>query len=162
MHFDLITIPGKLIYTGDMGTFVFERLPDMFDFFRSDDLKINLSYWCQKLIASECNGRWASGAKEFCRQKFIRNIVQWIRESDATGRAEILSEVRRSVLPLLEEDDSGMAAMVAVHEFRHNGFVFTDFFDTDPTQYTTRFVWCSYALAWGIEQYDKAHPEPKP
>ena len=32
--FDLVTWPGHLCYTGDMGTYVFERLPDMFTFFR--------------------------------------------------------------------------------------------------------------------------------
>jgi len=36
MHFDLITWPGYLCYTGDMGTYVFQRLTDMFEFFRTD------------------------------------------------------------------------------------------------------------------------------
>lgn len=36
MHFDLITWPGYLCYTGDMGTYVFTRLADMFEFFRTD------------------------------------------------------------------------------------------------------------------------------
>ena len=34
MHFDLLTWPGYLCYTGDMGTYVFRRLEDMFPFFR--------------------------------------------------------------------------------------------------------------------------------
>lgn len=36
MFFDLITWPGCLCYTGDMGTYVFRRLEDMFEFFRTD------------------------------------------------------------------------------------------------------------------------------
>lgn len=34
MLFSLTTTPGRLIYAGDMGCFVFQRLPDMFAFFR--------------------------------------------------------------------------------------------------------------------------------
>ena len=36
MYFDIITWPGFLCYTGDMGTYVFRRLEDMFQFFRTD------------------------------------------------------------------------------------------------------------------------------
>ena len=36
MGFELITWPGYLCYTGDMGTYVFRRLEDMFEFFRTD------------------------------------------------------------------------------------------------------------------------------
>ncbi len=34
--FDVITYPGELVITGDCGTYVFRRLPDMFEFFRTD------------------------------------------------------------------------------------------------------------------------------
>ena len=50
-YFDLITWPGHLCYTGDMGTYVFRRMDDMFEFFRDDrchatlgGLYINCSY----------------------------------------------------------------------------------------------------------------------
>src|SRR5690348_13144744 len=60
MYFDLITWPGYLCYTGDMGTYVFSRLEDMFEFFRTDrdynkrkgrELSINPKYWGEKLQA---------------------------------------------------------------------------------------------------------------
>lgn len=50
-----------LCYTGDMGTYVFQRLTDMFEFFRTDreykkrnggKLAVNLSYWGEKLQAT--------------------------------------------------------------------------------------------------------------
>jgi hypothetical protein len=51
-HFDIITWPGKLCITGDCGTFVFRRLPDMFEFFRSTQRgRINAQYWAEKVIA---------------------------------------------------------------------------------------------------------------
>ena len=56
MHFDLVTWPGYLAYSGDMGCYVFSRLNDMFEFFRTDreylqrdgrQLCINLCYWSE-------------------------------------------------------------------------------------------------------------------
>src|ERR1035438_10338294 len=37
MWFDLITWPGSLVISGDMGTWAFSRVEDMFAFFRSWD-----------------------------------------------------------------------------------------------------------------------------
>jgi hypothetical protein len=34
--------------------------------------------------------------------------------------------------------------------------VFEDFREVDCEEYTHRFLWCCYALAWGIEKYDAA------
>ena len=55
MHFDLITWPGYLCYCGDMGTYVFSRLEDMFEFFRTDR-DINPGYWAEKLQAVDNHG----------------------------------------------------------------------------------------------------------
>lgn len=49
MWFEIVTWPGSLVYTGDMGTFVFERIPDMFEFFRNAE--INPHYWSEKVEA---------------------------------------------------------------------------------------------------------------
>lgn len=53
--FDLITVPGSLIFRGDGESFVFARLKDMFGFFRSnpDRLthRINPGYWSEKLTS---------------------------------------------------------------------------------------------------------------
>ena len=49
MYFDLITWPGCLCYTGDMGTYVFQRLEDMFVFFRRypdyEQGNMSMGYW---------------------------------------------------------------------------------------------------------------------
>lgn len=49
-HFNLTTWPNHLCVSGDMGTYVFSRLEDMFDFFREN--KINPGYWHEKLKAN--------------------------------------------------------------------------------------------------------------
>ncbi len=49
-YFEIITTPGLLTINGDMGTYVFSRLHDMFEFF-GDKQGINPSYWGEKLLA---------------------------------------------------------------------------------------------------------------
>lgn len=40
-RFDIVTYPGYLVISGDMGCQVFSRLTDMFEFFRTDDRDFN-------------------------------------------------------------------------------------------------------------------------
>ena len=58
--FDLITWPGSLTIKGDMGTWTFSRLTDMFEFFTGH---INTSYWAEKLDNGTEGGRRC--AKEY-------------------------------------------------------------------------------------------------
>mgnify|MGYP001078477012 CR=1 FL=1 len=181
MFFDLITWPGHLCYTGDMGTYVFQRLTDMFEFFRTDraynqsrgrKLGINLSYWTEKLIAVD-GSRHGGKPKAFDEDKFKRVIneyrVQWMRDAkesdslDKEGRRELWEAVEHQVLGALEE--GGDRAQYAAYDFHFgptalskcgHGWQFEDLFERDFTEYTHSIVWCCYALAWGIEKYDAA------
>ena len=180
MHFDLITWPGCLCYTGDMGTYVFQRLEDMFEFFRTDrahrrdpdKLCINLGYWTEKLIAID-GSRSGGKVKVFSEEKFMKVIneyrVQWMRDAkesgslDKEGRRELWEAVDDEVLRQLEDD--GVRAQYAAYDFHHAtgrnspcryGWSFRDLFEHDFTEYTRSIVWCCYALAWGISLYDKS------
>lgn len=50
--FDIITTPGYLFMTGDMGTWTFSRIADMIKFFNKD--KPNYGYWAEKLQIGPC------------------------------------------------------------------------------------------------------------
>lgn len=158
-QFDLITWPGYLCYCGDMGTFVFSRLTDMFEFFRdkriASGLHINLGYWCEKLVAVDGDGRHKKGsAKEYSEKKFRAVIQEYLDDIDESSvYADLRSEVEDRVLAFAHDENE---AFSAVNEFEHNGFQFQDFFEYDLTEYTYRFIWCCYALVWGIVQYDLA------
>lgn len=177
MHFDLITWPGCLCYTGDMGTYVFQRLDDMFEFFRADrahrkdpnKLAINLGYWTEKLIAVD-GGRRGGNVKEFDEDKFKQVIneyrVQWMRDAkesgslDKEGRRELWEAVDDEVLRQLEY--GGDRAQHAACDFSHcpsgnrrNGWRFNDMFEHDFTEYTHSIVWCCYAISWGVSLYDR-------
>jgi len=172
-HFDLITWPGCLCYTGDMGTYVFKRLDDMFEFFRTDNGRINLSYWSEKLVAADCNGRGdGGGVVEFDGDAFTKAVneyrLNWVRDGKRSGR--LTKEQRQSLWEAIDDDvlshidDGEHLAMNAAYAFRWghahlNGtriYRFDDFFECNVTEYTHSFVWCCHAIAWGIQVYDEA------
>jgi hypothetical protein len=159
MHFDLVTWPGHLCYTGDMGSFLFSRIEDMFEFFRSPGGRINPSYWAEKVLASDKS----DGVTEFSREKFRaavwRDVVEWIRENrDRTSRYE-RRELWRAVEDEFGDFDKGSAGKVYEFEHRLNArtaFRFVDFFEHSTSEYTHRFLWCLCAIVWGINTYDAA------
>ena len=177
-RFDIITWPGYLCYTGDMGTYVFRRLEDMFQFFRTDrdygskahperQLHINKQYWAEKLIAIDSNGRRGSSATEFSpslfRQIVKEQLVEWFRERELNkaDRRELRDAIQQDVLDVA--DDGEALAYDAANEFRISlggrVYAFNDFWDNNLSEYTYHFTWCCYALAWGIQQYDNAKGE---
>lgn len=159
--FDLVTWPGRLTISGDMGDFVFSRLLDMFQFFRTDRgadgaLRINCGYWAEKVTAQCRHGR---GVEQFSADLFRAAVIQHFREH--TRHRGIVpglkQEVRRQVLD--RAYDGEYAAYQAVNDFEHSGFRFQDFFEHRLQEYTLGFVWCCYAIQWGIRQYDMAKAE---
>lgn len=164
-HFDLITWPGYLCYTGDMGTYVFTRLRDMFEFFRRPDNekwhRIDRRYWAEKCEAAD-----RDGIKEFSEEKFKRavmeRLVEWIRDCRDDTTKEERREVWEAVVcdvVNVDGDTGGHRQQAAAYEFSHrldSGLTFRleDFWETNVEDYTHRFSWCCLALAWGIQQYD--------
>lgn len=161
MQFDLVTWPGYLCYTGDMGTFVFKRLHDMFDFFRNDkpeyhkkhgrSLPINRQYWHEKLEAVDrCDG-----SEKYSQEKFVEIIAdtinEYLEDHPDIDAYEFKEAVSDDVLSMSEFESE---AYHAANDFKYNGkTIFTDFFEHDLTEYTDRFTWCCYAIVWGIDQY---------
>ena len=175
-QFDLITWQGHLCYTGDMGTYVFARLEDMFEFFRTDreyaarkgkTLGVNLGYWAEKLLATDSNGPHSNGAIEFDQDQFKREVlaylVQWMREhreeTDAAWRRDLWREVIDSVI---ETDDGEVGKLFALQHFNfnfpHDGPCFefdSDWLmETDFKAYTWHYQWACHAIAWGVMRYD--------
>ena len=169
-YFDLITWPGHLCYTGDMGTYVFSRIEDMFGFFRMSDydwnknphgLSINPGYWSEKIVATNKQG----GHEEWDEEEFVRRVnevrVGWMRRAREIG---VKKDDRRALWEAVEDvmaDPSEESLCVArIYEFHHRvgseSFEFMDFFDGSMTRFTFRFMWCCYALAWAINMYDKS------
>jgi hypothetical protein len=149
MWFEIITWPGSLTIHGDMGTWSFSRVNDMFTFFRSGQLRINASYWCEK-ISSE--SRFGGPSEKFNADTFKVNVLSSL---DGYGlsdqqKADIVEALEEEVFG--EEDES--AARRALSDFKHEDFTFSDSWEIGGKGYAYHYLWCLHAIVWGIQQYD--------
>lgn len=177
-RFDLVTFPGYLCYTGDMGTYVFERTTDMFTFFRKKDwTSIDFRYWAEKCEASD-----RDGIRKFSHDAFVKWVREWVDERESGERpdadepdelaihAAAYAELRAAVEDdVCSADSNDVRCYDAMNDFRHEGEAWSalhgkdaqfefhdawDGFDSATHEFTLRFKWCCYAMAWGIQQYD--------
>lgn len=183
MHFDIVTFPGCLAYTGDMGSFTFSRLHDMFVFFRGRRPgsvgSINPSYWAEKLEATDCNGEnCRHGAAEWSDDRF-KEVILELFEDHFEHRLECLdddaSEEERRSLEAMKagarveieneifmHDDLEHEGFREAMNFKHedSGLEFPDLWEHRFTEYSLRFLWCCYAITWAIAKYDMRPASP--
>jgi hypothetical protein len=151
--FDIVTWPGTLCINGDCGTYVFSRLTDMFEFFRSKGNTdyINPSYWAEKCDAQDKQ----DGITEFCQKTFRRAVIErvrdyWRESGEFSKQLECFRELREDVLNADNEHD----AYRALYEFNSGDFEFTDCWEMRFKEYTGRFIWNCRAIIWAIAQWD--------
>jgi hypothetical protein len=164
-QFDIVTWPGFLAYSGDMGCFVFSRVNDMFSFFRNDndkkELYINPSYWGEKLQSVDRDG-YHSGYKEYSPEKFKEQVKyhvnEWIEEYELSEEDAKELKVEIDYQVLSSSDGGEYKAHEALRDFFFHidghRFEFSDTWEWDLTDYTYRYIWCCYAIVWSIQQYD--------
>ncbi len=156
MGFDIVTWPGYLAISGDMGCYVFSRVADMFAFFRADrkkvdsgQIEINPGYWAEKVQAEDVHG----GIKNFSLEVFRERVREWIeeREIEDDGLREAVEE------ELIERHfDFEHEAFDAAISFEHNGdHPFQDFWEVSIREYDYHYLWCCHAIVWAIAQYDR-------
>lgn len=79
--FDLITVPGALIFQGDGETFAFRRIEDMFKFFRSGiwkdgSLHTNPHYWGEKLTSDR------NSVMQYDEELFAHQVAEALAEAE--------------------------------------------------------------------------------
>lgn len=171
--FHIVTTPHRLMITGDMGTWVFARIPDMFNFFRSPDGAINRQSWAEKLQ----NGTHGTSkeAKVYDGDAYKARLLDSLDNYDLTDDhkaivVEALGELDfndehliMSQINDFEVDLEGEEPYISTRELvkqpladrrTREKFTFQDVWEIDMTAYSYHFVWCLYAIVWGINQYD--------
>lgn len=154
-HFHITTWPGYLAISGDAGCYVFARLPDMFEFFRGNE--VNPGYWEEKLQAVDKS----SGAREFSEEKFHAAIKddfdQWSFESE-DDRAIAWTALQESNLADDETPESVTDAVQRAMDYECpvSKHTFSDFWDHHLMDHTFRFLWCCHAIQWAVNKYDAA------
>lgn len=149
-YFRLNTWPGSLAISGDMGSYVFSRTRDMFEFFRDPYMmgRINPQYWHEKADAVDRHG-----ARRFSQERLAeavrRHSDEWqVRLGDA---AKIKAEVDDLVR---DEFYNEAQAYEAIQDFEaSDGNKFNDF-EADLTDWDYHYLWLLRAIVWGIKQYD--------
>jgi len=168
-QFDLVTWPGHLCYTGDMGSYVFQRATDMFEFFRRSrerkPFQISFGYWAEKLQATDSKGatQWSPQAfADFVEQVFVDYNEEQEADSGATWNydsTKLYNDIKSCVL---SEKENEHEAREALHDYEYHKMGLNFSFPCDDlplfTEFTPRFVWCCYALEWAIGVYDEAQP----
>ena len=162
-RFDLHTWPGELCITGDCGTYVFRRIYDMFEFFRTDNsnnrLNINPDYWGEKLLSIGTN----AGYEEFSAETFIKCVKEEIDnffddEEDDTLKKECWALVNDELM-YCEYEFEYYQSINMFSDDRFPG-LFDEFWEYNTKEYTFSYLWCLYAIVWGIDQYDKVKATP--
>lgn len=167
--FDIVTWPGILCIQGDMGCYVFQRLEDMFAFFRMDEhdwnsnpngLSINPGYWQEKALAVDRHGKIEEFDKERFEQVINKYRCEWLRDN----RHRLSKEERRALWEAVDDevlsaiDDGEHEAFSAANRFDHKAggksFYFQDLWDHRFNDFTFHFIWNCYAIAWAVQQYD--------
>jgi hypothetical protein len=158
MAFSLTTTPGRLIYAGDMGCFVFERVTDMFDFFRprTKDREPNMDYWHQKLVGID-----PGGAKEHSVDRFRDNLKSYDTSELTEAQKQAVADFIDDAVSVFENDGPDAAYRLVwdfelVDEPPHHRDFFTDFGEVSDRVFTLRYEWACHAIQWGVQQYDQA------
>ena len=175
MYFDLVTWKGHLCYTGDMGTYVFSRIEDMFEFFReyksSGRLEINPYYWSEKVLAADPDGIEVYSPEVFTDRinEWVDNYINELRDNfdDSDGSEWVETDHIKNLREDVQDNvlsyahDGEYAALQAAHDYEFEGFQFTDFWETKCHEYSFRFSWCCFAIVWAIRKYDMEKFEGK-
>lgn len=150
--YDIVTWPGYLAITGDVGDYVFARVADMFDFFRSDNGRINPQYWAEKIPNRDAS----AGTRRFEASNVRPRIMEWFEDL----REGLDDDEAGSLLAALEEQvfswgtDDPHAVMHQLVEFEHNGTRIYEPWDFDFGEWDWTYLWSCWAIVQGIAQYD--------
>lgn len=155
-HYDLVTWPGYLAIVGDCGDYVFSRITDMFDFFTDHGHGINPQYWSEKLQAPK-----GDAAQKYSYDVFVARVKDWLKDINEYGDVDPddMAGLRLAVdEQLLSSDDarhSEDAAFMLLRDFDHKGR-YIDAWEWSLRDYDWSFLWCCWAIVWGIDQYRAA------
>ncbi|MEN0626048.1 hypothetical protein AAIG33_01240 [Phytobacter ursingii] len=162
-RFDIITWPGYLTVTGDMGTWTFAREWDMItDFFPAGTAGgINPGYWSEKIEAGTHGGRDAI-CYEFDEDSFIKALNAYLDgwrdnhdEEDDSDDIEQAMEVRDGLSQ--EGFNNADAAAYALYNADWprsiDTFELAESVNYSLKTYSFHFLWICYAIVWGIEHY---------
>lgn len=174
-RFDLVTYPGYLVISGDMSCWVFSRVDDMFQFFRSDDGRINPGYWSEKIQNGASGGR--DEGREYDGEAYKAALIEHLDgydlsddhkaavieeldQLDFCDEFSIFSQINDFEVYLDEPDPEIPIRELARNAYsrprKRKSFTFQDVWEISSKVFSYHFLWCCHAIAWGINRYDES------
>jgi hypothetical protein len=154
---EIVTFPWSLVITGDMGTWVFSRVEDMFGFFRGGDGRINPYYWSEKVQNGVSGGRRDSGCKEYDPDVFKQNVLDHLDnydfEDSGTTKEEVLEALHNEIYwdIMSHENIVGQIEDLKVGSGR---WCFSEPWEIESEKWCYHYIWCCRFIVWAINQYD--------
>lgn len=154
--FEIITSPNLLLFHGDCGTFVFSRLHDMFQFFRSDCVRsdLPLGYWSEKIEAAPAGIDVMMYSQRLAEDGVQAAFDTWAQSQSLQG-SELEHAQQELDDQILIHCDSLDALFDCIGTELECGYTF-DIVDVNYRTLHPAVIWCMYAIVWAIRQYDKA------
>ena len=151
--YEIITWPGCLCIHGDMGTYTFIHIEDMFDFFRNKKMLVNKGYWAEKCVSES---RFGNGIKEFSVDLFKKNVKADFRPHfrDSFYDRKTVKPAWKDIKEQLMHCETEWECVSALNDFDSEHYEFIDFWEYSNSEYTYHFVWCLYAIVYAIQMYD--------
>lgn len=131
--YSLVTWPGHLAYTGDMGAYLFSRERDMFPFFAAGR-DVNPDYWSGKVLAEHPHATESFSVEEF--HQHVREFCDGATASDLLAQHPLSIEEAHYLL-----DAAGVP----------------DFWEWNLYDYDFRFLWACHAIRAGVKRYQEHH-----
>lgn len=162
MYYEIITYPEGLLIRGDMGTFIFERTEDMFQFFNSGinkdgEISINSGYWEEKCQTSS---NFGAGIKEFDSDKFLKHVKDdfesYFDNGESEEKNQVWEEIEDQILSVGHNENELQNAInnFDIQSYINTKFSFECFWEHSYSKYSFHFIWCLYAIVLAIKEYN--------
>lgn len=141
-RFEIITWPGSLCYTGDMGDYLFQRTEDMVAFMERSCMSYHYA-------AEKCVAKGREKIEEWNEDLFKQHLKDRIRQGkmftvlrQGNRRTESTKEKIREIISEYENYSQPQDALKAMYE--------SGLWDELPdcNDYTQNFLWCLHAIKW--------------
>jgi hypothetical protein len=160
--FDLITVPGALIFQGDGDTFAFRRITDMFEFFRSGiwrdgSIHINPVYWGEKLTSDR------DSVMTYSQKLFEEYVAADLKQAEEHYPGVTAAWIKKTQGILAEystEYEETAREALADFEYLEEGqtgeaWWFRDTWEWGLKDFDWWFLWACHGIPWGIARYDR-------
>ena len=157
--FDIVTWPGSLAFSGDLGSYTFSRTDDMLGFFAGKDGRdLPFDYWAQKAVAVDRHSGMKTHSKRALLQFVVdraKDMISDLEDGDRKGRREII-EAARELIDDVRHCNTWFEMTDTVVNFNKAGLSFEDAESLPDPVLVQRFYLACRCINWAANRYWQA------